>query len=213
MKFEGRHQCLVYDGAPSVQLPTIAAMVLQKLNEGYRCLYLNSPAMVMGLRSCLAAMGMDVASEVARSRLILSSESIAAGENGFDIESMLNQLELALNQSLKDGHQGLWATGDMTWEFGSEMNFAKLMEYEYRLEELMQNRPELCGICQYHTDTMPIEVPRQALLTHRSIFVNETLSRINPHYAPIGQVSDPAATNSALDKAVLELCQVQKKKS
>jgi MEDS: MEthanogen/methylotroph, DcmR Sensory domain len=100
--------------------------------------------------------------------------------------SMLDMLEDALDQALGDGHEGLFATGDMTWEFGSEKNFSKLMDYEYRLEELMHKRPELCGICQYHQDTLPHEVTRQALLTHPMLFINETLSRVNPSYAPSG---------------------------
>ncbi len=35
---------------------------------------------------------------------------------------MLHKLEDALDQALSDGYKGLWATGDMTWEFGSEKN-------------------------------------------------------------------------------------------
>lgn len=67
--------------------------------------------MVAGMRSYLAATGMDVAN--------------------------------ALDQALDDGYIGLWVTGDMTWEFGPEKNFAKLLEYEWRLEELFHRRPEL----------------------------------------------------------------------
>lgn len=159
-------------------------MIRRKLDEGHRCLYLNSPPMVAGIMACLAAAGIDVESEVAKDRIVLSSESIPSADGGFDVELMLHKLEEALDQALSDGYVGLWATGDMTWEFGSEKNFAKFMEYENRLEQLMQKRPELCGICQYHQDTLPCEVTQQALLTHRMIFINETLSRVSPSYVP-----------------------------
>jgi hypothetical protein len=123
MERESRHQCLIYEGSPSQQLPSLAAMIQRKLNEGHRCLYLNSRPMVSGIRSCLAAIGIDVANDVAKARLVLSSES-AIVDGGFDVDMMLDKLEDALDQSLSDGYAGLWATGDMTWEFGPETNFA-----------------------------------------------------------------------------------------
>jgi hypothetical protein len=186
MERQSRHECLIYEGSPSQQLPALAAMIQRKLNEGDRCLYLNSRPMVSGLRSCLAAIGTDVVSDVAKARLVLSSEDAVTADGVFDADLMLAKLEDALDQALSDGYEGLWATGDMTWEFGSEKNFAKLMEYEYGLEELMQKRPELSGVCQYHQDTLPREVTRQALLTHRMLFINDTLSRVNPSYVPSG---------------------------
>jgi len=181
-------------------------MIQRKLDENQRCLYLNSRPMV-GIRSCLAALGIDVQREIANTRLVLSSDSVASADGGFDVGLMLRSLEDALDQALGDGFKGLWATGDMTWEFGSEKIFAKLMEYEYRLEELFCRRHELCGICQYHQDTLPREVSRQALLTHRMIFVNETLSRLNPHYVPSALSNERLATNPELGQQITALRQ------
>ncbi len=209
MGTESRHQCFVYEGAPSQQLPALAFIMKRKMREGHRCLYLNSRPMVAGMRSYLTAIGIDVVTEVVKARLVLSSEPCVSENGGFDADVMLNKLENALDQALNDGYKGLWCTGDMTWEFGPRKNFAKLMEYEWRLEELFHKRPELCGICQYHRDTLPREVTRQALLTHRSVFINETLSRINPHHVPSGRLaSDQAARDAELDITINELCQL-----
>jgi hypothetical protein len=60
----------------------------------------------------------------------------------------------------------------------------KLVEYECRLEGAFLNNPMLCGVCQYHIDTLPEDVIQQALYTHRAMYINETLSRINPYYIP-----------------------------
>lgn len=182
MEPERRHQCLIYKGPPSIQLPALAAIIKQKLAEGHRCMYLNSRPMVAGMRSYLAAIGVDVAGDVDKAQLIFSSEPATDADGNFNIDSMLYKLEDALDQALSDGYKGLWATGDMTWEFGSEKNFSKLMEYERRLEILFQKRPALCGICQYHQDTLSPEAIQQGLMTHQTIFVNETLSRVNPHF-------------------------------
>ena len=201
-----RHQCLIYKGAPSRHLPALAATMREKLRQNYRCLYLNSPSMVAGLRSYLAAIGVDVAQEVARTRLILSADQNHLNDGRFDIDRMLKTLENLVNNALRDRYTGLWAVGDMTWELGTERDPCTLLEYELRLEEMFYRCPELSGICQYHIDTLPREMMRHTLLVHPSIFVNETLSLINPHYLPDGAVHE-AAPNGELDFAIDRLCE------
>ncbi len=184
MEPHSRHQCLIYEGSPAIHLPALAAIVRKKLSENYRCLYLNSPPMVAGIGSYLAAIGVDVAHEMAKTSLVLTSHLGHLVNGHFDVDRMMHSLEDAVRQALGDGYRGLWATGDMGWEFGQKKDFGKLLEYEVRLEEYFNKQPHLCGICQYHADTLPHEVVQQGRLTHQSLFVNETLSRLNPHYAP-----------------------------
>jgi hypothetical protein len=179
-----RHRCLLYEGAPSRQLPMLAAVMCRKIEENYRCLYLNSPTMVAGMGSYLAARGRDVLEDTKRGRLVLSSEQHSSSDGVFDIDVMLNGLEDALEQALKDGCKGLWASGDMTWEFGRANDFSRLLEYEWRLEEFFQTHSELEGVCQYHADTLPPEAMKQGSVAHPSIFVSETLSLVNPQYLP-----------------------------
>ena len=202
-----RHQCIIYAGAPSHKLSTLAAVMHQMMMNGCRCLYMNSPAMVAGVRSSLAAIGVDVALEIAQSRLVVSSEPVVLEGDDFNIEQMLQKLEDALDEALKDGFKGLWASGDMTWELGSEKNFDKLLEYEWKLEALFKKRKELYGICQYHYDTLPQQAVRDGLLMHRTLFINETLSRLNPHYINSTLPSENGAASPILDKMIAELCQ------
>lgn len=178
-----RHQCLIYEGSPAKHLPGIAAIIARELRVNTRCLYLNSVAMVAGLRSYLAATGVDVAAEVERGALVLSSDQGHLVDGNFDVERMLQMLARTVEQALRDGYQGLWASGDMTWEFGGERNFDKLLEYEYGLEELFHRFPCLHGICQYHQDVLPAGAPEQGLYAHPTIYIDETLSRLNPYYA------------------------------
>jgi hypothetical protein len=181
MEPDPRHQCLIYGGAPSNKLPVLAAIIKRRLNDGYRCLYLNSAPMVAGMRSILASYGVDVTSEQANARLIMSSETVCP--NGyFDSDAMLEKLEHSVDQATQDGFKGLWASGDMTWEFGSLKNFSALLEYEMGLERLFKKKPALCGVCQYHMDSMPREALQQSLLVHPGIVVSDTLTRLNPHY-------------------------------
>jgi hypothetical protein len=202
-----RHQCLVYEGAPSRHLPALVAVTREKLKQNYRCLCLNSRPMVAGMRSYLAAAGVDVAREVGKASLVLSSDQHHLDDGRFDVERMMQALEDAFHQALSDGYEGLWATGDMTWEMGPEKNFSKLLEYEWRLEKFFQEHPEFCGICQYHADTLPREIMRQGLLVHPSIFVSETLSLVNPHYMRPESFTHEAADNAELDCVIDRPCQ------
>jgi hypothetical protein len=177
---ESRHQCLIYKGPPSQKLSMLATVIQTKLLEGYRCLYLNSPPMVAGMRSTLASMGMNLA-ETMKDSLILSSDQ-ASPTGPFNGEVMLGKLEDFLDQAMDDGYKGLWASGDMTWEFGPAKDFSRLMEYEFGLEDMFRRRKELCGICQYHHDTLPQDAMRQSLLVHPTIVISQTLKSINPHY-------------------------------
>lgn len=96
-----RHQCMIYEGAPSQQLPVIASIITLKLQESFRCLYLNRPVMVSGLRSALSALGVEVAKEVSEGRLLLSSESHETSDGDFNVDKMLRGLEEALDQSIQ----------------------------------------------------------------------------------------------------------------
>ena len=192
MEPHARHQCLIYEGAPSLHLRALARVMQTKLRDNYRCIYLNSRPMVAGMQSYLAAEGVDVGRETARGSLVVTWEREHLVNEIFDVSGMLEMLGQALCRALDDGYAGLWATGDMSWEMGSEKNLPKLMEYERRLEEFLEAHPEMGGVCQYRTDTLPAHAVHQGRMTHRSLFINETLSLLNADYVHPG--TRPVAT-------------------
>ena len=175
-----RHQCLIYQGTPARHLDAISARIVQELKARKRCLFLNNPAMVASIRSYLAGRGLDVNSEMRRGALALTSDHDHLIDGRFDGERMLRRLKQAVGDALNDGYVGLFATGDMSWEFGPERDFDRLLDYESGLEELMVQEPALSGICQYQADSLPEGAVRDGFYTHRTVFLNDTLSRINP---------------------------------
>jgi hypothetical protein len=195
-----RHRCLIYDGAPSTQMPAMAAAISERLSANYRCLYLNSPPMVAGMPAYLRAAGVDPGDAIARGALVLSSDQEHLVDGEFNVERMLVKLADAVRQALSDGYAGLWASGDMLWEFGSEKNLAKLLSYEVGLESLLEAQPALCGICQYHRDIFPESGVKIAIYTHQAVYVNESLVRLNPHYRQLATLrSSPNAAGAHLD--------------
>jgi hypothetical protein len=193
---------MIYSGSPSKHLNALALVIIEKLKTGHRCLYLNSPAMVVGIRSYLAAAGLHVAKELSAGSLVLSSATDHLIDGLFDPKRMLALIGDAVDESLRDGYKGLWATGDMTWELGGEKSFEKLFAYECGLEVMFRSRPALSGICQYHQDTLPEHALNAAVLKHKSMFISETLSRVNLFYSPVETAPSPRIPPSKLKKMV-----------
>ena len=171
MEPRARHQCVVYDGAPARILPQLAFIAREYLKDNYRCLCLNSPPMIAETRCSLAALDIDVERAIAKGSLVLSSDQSHLADGHFDVDRMLRTLEDAVEKALQDGYKGLWATGDMSWEFGPDKNFTKLVEYEQRLDDLFHKQAALCGICQYHKDTLPKKYLRQGFRLHDDILL------------------------------------------
>jgi hypothetical protein len=178
-----RHQCLFNDGSPSLQVEAIAACIKRQLTDDYRCSYMNSEPMLAVMRNYLAAIGIDAAQECSRGSLVLTSDRGHLDPDlSFNIERMLNRLEWALELALRDGFAGLFASGDVAWEFGPRKDFSGLLEYEWRVERFVREHPQFAGVCQYHLGALPPEAWRAGAIVHEAIFLDETLSVPNPNY-------------------------------
>ena len=177
-----RHQCLLYRGEAAAHLASLALLIRRKLDANYRCLYLNSPAMVAGIRAYLTSSGINVSHAIIERRLILSSSQDHLVNGAFDPWRMMDMLRDTHGEALRDGHAGLWASGDMAWEFGPQRDFATLVEYERALEVFFQEHHTISGVCQYHADVLPDEVVQSGLAVHPALYIDDTLSRPNPLY-------------------------------
>jgi len=178
-----RHKCLIYDGDPSDQLPVVIPLLLDGLQDNWRCLYLGSPEMVSMVGGALRARGVDVPYETQRGALLMSSARDHLDRGKFDPRAMIDSLSALIDDAVQDGFQGLCATGDMRWELGEDDNFDRLLEYEARLEQVFRDKP-LRGICQYHRDVLPARAVREALVAHQSVYIGSTLNRDNLYYMP-----------------------------
>jgi hypothetical protein len=177
-----RHQCMIYDGAPGLNLPRLIPLLIGRVEEGYRCLFLGSPAMVADMRVALAAARPSLADEMRRNAIILTSDQSHLRDGQFDSKRMISALSDMTTAALTDGYKGLWASGDMTWEMGTAGKLVDLLSYECALESYFRRQPALCGVCIYHRDTLPLDMIGKALYTHPSLYINHTLQRVNPYY-------------------------------
>ena len=150
---------------------------------------MNSSAMVSALRSYLVSAGININRHTESGSLTISSDQSHLIGGRFEIDPMISKLKNEALRSQSEGYAGVWISGDMTWEFGNEKNLEKLLEYEYKLEQLFHEVPSLNGICQYHMDTLPPDCIADALHAHQEVCINESLNKSNPHYVQPEQLS------------------------
>jgi hypothetical protein len=195
-----RHQGFMYHGSPSHHIPMMAAVIKARLEEKHRCLYFDSKPMVAGLRSRLAQIEVDVDRETANNSLVFSSHlGHLSDDQTFDVERMIATLEDALNQTLRDGYVGLWASGDIAWEFGPKVDFGELVRYEMQLEEFICAHAEISGICQYHASLLPPDAMQTGHEMHPSFFITETQSQLNPAYRARNRVGPLTSPETLFD--------------
>lgn len=123
-----RPQCLVYDRASSRHLQLVAPVLGAMLELNYRYLNLNSPPMGPACAHIWPQRALNIAREVAIVSLALSSEQQHLRGGYFDADAMMQTLANDLEQALHDDYAGLWASGDMAWEFGPRKDFTRLLE-------------------------------------------------------------------------------------
>jgi hypothetical protein len=187
-------------GSPAGHIPMIAAVIKARLEQNHRCLYINSERMVAGLRSDLVQIGVDVARETANNSLVFSSHlSHLSDDQTFDVDRMIATFEDALNQTLQDGYVGLWASGDVAWEFGPRGDFGQLLQYEMQLEDFVCTHEEISGICLYHASVLPPDAMQTGHEVHPSFCISETQSRLNPAYRARRQVGPTTSPEDILE--------------
>jgi hypothetical protein len=195
-----RHQCFIDHGSPLGHIPMIAAVIKARLEQNHRCLYLNSDQMVAELRSDLEKIGVDVARETANNGLVFCSHLSHLGDDQtFDVDRMIATLEDKLNQALQDGYVGLWASGDVAWEFGPRRDFGQLLQYEMQLEDFVCTHEEISGVCLYHASVLPPDAMQTGHEVHPSFFISETQSRLNPAYAARSSVGPTTPPEDILE--------------
>jgi len=177
----GHHACLFFS-SPEDQAATTVPFLAIGLERGERCVYVGDPASVDFIGRGLAEADIDVAQEVRRNRLVLSSDRDYLDAGVFSTDKMLGFLQQAYDAAIGDGHTALRAAGDVAWEVGPRHDFADLVYYETLLDVFFLGK-RMVGMCQYPRQSCPPEVLAGILNTHRIAAIDGTVCS-NFHYVP-----------------------------
>ena len=178
---QGDHICAIYDDDEE-QLTIAASYVIEGIRCRERCLYVaSSDGNLNRFRRLLEVHGVDPVVAEANGSLVLQTAANAHLASGsFSSEMMLRLLNDMVESALNDGFVGLRTCGDMSWLLGDPPGAEQIVEYEALLNPFFQGVRAL-GMCQYDRRRLPPRLLDQALATHQSVAINETLMA-NPFY-------------------------------
>jgi hypothetical protein len=194
---QGRHACVFYENADHLH-----SIVIQYIKIGLglneRCLYLSDPLSIAQFTIKLISAGVDVAKEVNRGALILTSDRAHLENNQFNVTRMIDFLDQAVKKANQDGFAGLRATGDVIWELGTDVDMEKLANYEKLLDKFFKGK-KLAGLCQYNKKVIEDNFLCRALSSHKTVVLNDGACHDNHFY------NNSPSPNQAFDQLIASL--------
>lgn len=178
----GEHICSIYSNRQE-QLALIVPFVLIGLARHEKCLYIVDENTREGLTAAFKELGTDISGcEASGQFVFLTKENSYLKEGLFDPERMLQLLQEAQEEALRQGYNGLRVTGEMTWVFAGLPGSEKLAEYEAKLNRFFP-QSKATAVCQYNEARFPAGILLDVIHTHPLVFLCGALCR-NPYYVP-----------------------------
>ncbi len=95
---------------------------------------------------------------------------------------MISMLEDFQNKAINEGYYGLRVTGDMDCFFNEASGTERLMEYEVKLNEFLEDN-ETTALCQYDKEKFSPSLLINAIHIHPKVIFKGSLNE-NPYYFP-----------------------------
>lgn len=192
------HACLLYASAQE-QFAVLAPFMQLGLTRGERCLYVaddNTPETVIaGFRRY----GVELESAIASGQFLLLTKREAYLRNGvFRPDDMLALLEKTTAEAGAAGYSGVRGSGEMTWALDGSPGNDRLMEYESKLNHLLDLH-QILAICQYNRRRFSPELLVNAIRTHPILIQGGVISR-NFYYEPPEEFMGTADSEKELDR-------------
>lgn len=167
-----RHISLFFRNAEE-QWQLLRPYIVDHLNANAPVIYLQHSTTSEQLMERLHAEGLPLDKLIARGLLrVLPPAQTYLLPGHFDSQRMLDFLETAILALLEAGHKRILMTGEMTWSLHGTPGAEEMVQYEERLNPLVDKYPAVTIVCQYDLKRFSGDVILDALLTHPSILVS-----------------------------------------
>lgn len=176
-----RHLAFFYRSSER-QLEIAATYIDYGLQLDHRCLYLADTNTPQQIKAAFRSANIDVAERVDAGDLLILDATDVYLDGGFDPERMISLLEDASHDSVIDGYDGLWAAGENTWWFPTEVPFDDILDFEVEFDTCCPDLP-VTALCQYDLTRFSEQSAAKALWTHEQIIYRNRLCE-NPYYLP-----------------------------
>jgi hypothetical protein len=162
----GGHICVFYQDE-STLLDFLVPYICDGLRAGEKCFLVQEKSLVRRLPSALEFAGVSYKAEVERNAIELyCTEDVYLKSGRFDVQAMINRLELTIQNAVSEGFNGLRTAGDLGWASASNLSHDTLLLYEKMVQESFPHRPAV-GVCQYPIASFPEKLLDQVLELHQ----------------------------------------------
>jgi PAS domain S-box-containing protein len=191
----GNHLCLLYDSLDD-WLRVIPPLIKSGIRKNHKILYVSSDNTREELASLFSSSGLDTEALVQSGQVVIMEAGQAYTPDGvFDTERTSTRLALEADEAVKQGYQGLIATGEMSWTLKGISSSKRFNEYESRLNSALSPDSSCITVCQYDLRSFPPESIREIIRTHpKIIFGGRVLD--NCYYIPPSEYLDDARVDS-----------------
>ncbi|MFB6121946.1 MAG: MEDS domain-containing protein [Haloferacaceae archaeon] len=165
------HLALIYETRDE-QLDAVIPFVHQGLERSEKCIYIVDDNTAETVFDAMRADGIDVDDAIDADQLVVTGTERSYLRDGyFDPDEMFDFLADAEATAKAEGFDALRVTGEMTWTLGGDPGTDRLMEYEARLNDFLDDH-DVLAICQYNRERFADDVVVNVIRTHPKLIYN-----------------------------------------
>lgn len=175
------HLALIYDNQEE-QMNIVAPFLRVGMESGAKSVFIvdaDDPEKVL---AAMGRYGIDVhASRAAGSLSVLTRQEAYLKKGYFDPDWMIKFLAKTVEDAKRNGFQGVYSSGDMTWALVPLPDAAnRLVDYECKVDAFFAGS-DMVGLCQYNRHRLSPKALMHVIHTHpKLIFRGEVCD--NPYY-------------------------------
>jgi signal transduction histidine kinase len=165
------HLALIYETSDE-QLDAAIPFIRQGVARNEMCCYIVDDNTAEEVFDAMRGEGIDVDAAIEADQLVVTGKEHSYLRDGyFDPDQMFDYLADLEAEAKSRGFEALRVTGEMTWTLGGDPGTDRLMEYEARLNDFLDDHDAL-AICQYNHERFSDEVIFNVIRTHPKLIYN-----------------------------------------
>ena len=163
-------------GTVDEQLDLLAPVFGAALASDCRCLFIADRTAPEAFTSGMVRRGCNTGEALASGQFqLLTSDRTYLRDGHFDADRMLDTVGDAIEAASEGGWGGLCGAGEVTWVHRGIPGVDRVVEYEYRLNEL-EGLSSAAIICLYDRERLPKRLGTELRKVHPLVHVNGTVA-------------------------------------
>lgn len=193
-----QHLCPIYD-THEEQLATATAFMRLGLERGEQCMYVATQNSASTVFEAMQAAGVDLQAALdSKAFTIATAHQTYLRTGHFDPDEMIEFLADTTRAAKDAGFSGFRYAAEMYWLLGGEVNSERILEYEARLNDFLEEN-DACILCQYDHMQFSSDVILDAIRTHELVIYGGLVCP-NPYFVPPADLLRPDRAAGDVDR-------------